>query len=358
MFTSSISRMSPKRAAESQASQNQEAREYDRIFAIGDIHGCARELQALLAKINPKSEDLVIFLGDYVDRGPDSRTVIDIILDLAKDTNVVTLKGNHEALFLDFLEQPESVGAGLFILNGGTSTLACYLEPSGSISIPEDHLNFLRKLRLSFQTQHYFFVHAGVPDLPLSLIKDEEHELAMLWSRYPFLSSRFRWEKTIVHGHTPVREAEILPNRVNVDTGCVYDGRLTAIELPSMRLIQVDKGDKNEAPLYPRDPMKNRIAIRFSGSMPVFAAKEGEPMQTFETLNYNEFGLLMRAVEGEIDFQVGDRIDGRIGAEPEGAISFQGEVVRIETRGAFGVLGVKIHRLSGEGTDWGEGTPR
>ena len=328
-----------------------------RILAVGDIHGCARELEALLGEMAVTRDDLVVFLGDYIDRGPDARHVIDIILDLGRDTDVVGLKGNHEALFLDFLDHPESVGAGLFVLNGGTTTLANYAYSDGTIEIPDTHLNFFRNLRLCYETDAYFFVHAGVPDRPLSSLVPEEHELALLWSRYPFLSSDYKWEKTIVHGHTPVREAEILANRINIDTGCVYDGRLTGIELPSGRLFQVDKGMKNEDPVYPREMQSTRISMRFSGRIPVLAGKPGEAMIPFVTMNYNQFGLLMYAAgvdEEKVDLEIGDPIEGQIGEDPTSSVRFIGVVARVESRGAVSVFGIKIERISGEigGPEW------
>jgi serine/threonine protein phosphatase 1 len=165
-------------------------RKFTRIFAIGDIHGCAIELEALLRKIDPMKDDLVVFLGDYIDRGIDSRRVIDIILDLAKRCEVVALKGNHEAMFLDFLEHPESVGAGLFVLNGGFSTLVNYTAPNGAIEIPESHVSFYRDLQLSYETERFFFVHAGIPDQPLSTINAEKHEQNMLWSRFTIFKNQ------------------------------------------------------------------------------------------------------------------------------------------------------------------------
>lgn len=326
-----------------------------RIFAIGDVHGCALELEALLEKMAFTPDDLIVFLGDYVDRGPDSRRVIDIVLELSERNEVVALKGNHEALFLDFLDHPESSGAGLFVLNGGSATLANYASDDGKIEIPEAHIRFLRELRLCFQTEDYFFVHAGVPPQPLETLDIQKHEMAMLWSRQPFLSSQYKWEKMIVHGHTPMRSPEILPNRINIDTGCVYDGKLTAVEFPKNKLYQVAKGAKNQSLLFPREFSSPRRSLRFSGRIPVRVGRVGDAEYDFFTLNYNQFGLLMSPkVSQNVDFEIGDDIEGWIGDNPESRVRFTGSVVRVETRGSAAVYGVKVERLFGsiETPEW------
>jgi serine/threonine protein phosphatase 1 len=322
-----------------------------RIIAIGDIHGCAKELEALLRKIKIGNDDLVIFLGDYIDRGPDARRVVDIILELSEMRQVVTLKGNHEALLLDFLDRPESQGAGLFVMNGGTSTLANYADSSGSFNFPEDHLKFFKDLRLSYETDDYFFVHAGVPEQPLSTIDPIEDEFTMLWTRQPFLSSHYDWGKTIVHGHTPVTVPEVKKNRINIDTGCVYDNKLTAIELPSKKFHVVERMDKSLPRVYPKDLQANRASQRFSGRLPVRAKRLGDVVRDYETLNYNEVGLLMQEkidpankdMKGVAYLALNDKITGHIGAEKaETTLPFEGTVVRMEARGAMVVYGIRI----------------
>ncbi len=315
----------------------------------------------MLEKLPLDSSDLVVFLGDYVDRGPDSRRVIDIVLQLSEQVEVVALKGNHEALFIDFLDHPESVGAGLFVLNGGTSTLANYWSADGKIEIPETHVRFLHELKRYHETEDYFFVHAGVPNMPLSSLDPAKHEVHMLWTRQPFLSSQFRWEKLIVHGHTPVREPEILPNRINLDTGCVYDGRLTAMEFPARKLYQVPKGMKNQRALFPREFKSARISVRFSGRIPVRAGRPGDREYDFLTLNYNQFGLLMepRSQTEIVDLEIGDDIEGTIGENAESMVQFAGSIVRMETRGPSTFFGVKLERVSGDigGPEWIERPP-
>ncbi len=326
------------------------------LYAIGDIHGCSRELELLLARIYPKTSDTVVFLGDYIDRGPDSKGVIDIILDLQSKTNVVALKGNHEQLFLDFLESPQSPGAGVFILNGGGATLASYPGPGGTFEIPERHIEFLYGLKLKYETATHFFVHAGVPLKPLSEINDADTE-ALIWSRQPFLSSDYRWEKTIVHGHTPVPSPEILANRINLDTGCVYNGHLTAIEIPSGRLIQVPRESAASRVQVHAPSNEHRVAVRFTGRLPMHVKMPDGKSRVFETLNYNQFGVLMREISsaGSAALLEKDQvIEGTIGPSGPGAIQFQGTVARVESRNNVRLYGVSLSRVTNgnEGREW------
>lgn len=325
-----------------------------KIYAIGDVHGCATELRALLEKLNPTAADTVVFLGDYVDRGPDARGVIDQVLALRSVCEVIALKGNHEAMFLDFLERPDSAGAGLFVLNGGSATLANYMQDDGSIEIPAEHLAFLRDLKLTYQTERFFFVHAGVPDIPLASLDEYDVEMALLWTRHPFLNSEYQWEKLVVHGHTPMRQVEVKENRINIDTGCVYGGMLSALELPAGKFHQVERGV--EKPPVASDPQPNsqRLGIRFSGRLPLVVGKVGEKsVYSFETLNYNQFGLLMREIDLNCGFSVGDLITGRIGSGA-GALQFKGRIVRQDGRSGQGVFGVTLESLedAGEKADW------
>ncbi len=335
-----------------------------KTFAIGDIHGCARELSALLEKIKPSPEDTVVFLGDYIDRGPDSKKVIDIILDLSRRTHVVALMGNHEAMLLDFLERPDTQGAGMFVLNGGSSTLASYTEPGASYSIPEEHLEFFKGLKYYYETDTHFFVHAGVPVQSLKEIDfaSADTKMQLIWTRQPFLSSTFQWEKIIVHGHTPSARVESLANRINLDTGCVYGNALTALELPRNIFHYVVRGVKKDITIQ-RDI--HRIQRRFSGHLPVRAGKPNGKQHPYETLNYNQFGLLMRELDsnGGGRFQPGDAIEGEIGvpSEKDGAVvgevvKFVGAVVRTDARGEYVLYAVRIDRISGGawGPDWVE----
>ena len=333
-----------------------------RIFAIGDIHGCANELSALLKKIRPAADDTVVFLGDYVDRGPNSKGVIDLILDLSKQTNVIALKGNHEEMLIQFLEEPESAGAGMFVLNGGTTTLASYATQDGSWEMPEEHVSFFKSLRLYWETDTHFFVHAGVPPQPLASLdfQDENIEAQLLWIRQPFLTSKFAWEKVIVHGHTPNAKHEKLPNRINLDTGCVYGHTLTALELPAVKFHSVAQG--SERSIVPILGEPARISRRFAGHLPIRAGKPGGLQRAYETLNYNQFGLLMRDladVKHEA-LQRGDPVVGEIGNGKPGIqgeiVKFVGSVVRTDLRGEHVLYAIRIEKISGGvwGPDWVE----
>jgi serine/threonine protein phosphatase 1 len=330
-----------------------------RTFAIGDVHGCARELELLIAKLKLKKDDTIIFLGDYVDRGPDAKSVISIIIELKKHHNVIALKGNHEAMFLDFLERPESPGAGLFVLNGGSATLASYAGEGGSFEIPDEHIRFLYDLKYFYETPTHFFVHAGVPPNRslASLAKlTPEDEVTLLWIRQLFLNSSYDWGKIIVHGHTPVDKPETKANRINVDTGCVYDGMLTAVELPKVKFHHIEKGEKGEDITFPREVNTSRAAMRFSGRLAVHASVKGKLVHHFETLNYNQFGLLMAeaVMQATAVFKIGDVIEGRIAPGDTKEIGFIGEVVRTESRGGVRLYAVKMTRVANgdEGHEW------
>lgn len=192
------------------------------IYAIGDSHGCAVELVELLGKIAPRRGDTVVFLGDYIDRGPDSKGVVDIVRSYAPSgVKVVTLKGNHEDMMLQ-VSRNRSL-SDWWLRNGGNTTLASY-----GGTIPADVLEWADKLPLKYAEGGYLFVHAGVdPDHPL----DEQDEEALLWIRAKFLRSNKDYGVRIVHGHTPNDDPEVEPNRINVDTACCYGNKLTCAVL-------------------------------------------------------------------------------------------------------------------------------
>jgi serine/threonine protein phosphatase 1 len=215
------------------------------IYAIGDIHGRADLLAGLLSEIKAdaagKERPLIVFLGDYVDRGPDSKGVIDAILGGIPGFDVVCLRGNHEDLMLGALEGTSDWHADCWALNGATETLRSY---GGRENIPADHISFLRSLKNYHHEPPYLFVHAGVrPGLPLA----EQEEQDLLWIRRQFLESRDDHGFIVVHGHTPMDEPEVKPNRINVDTGAVWSGRLTCVVLDGRsapRFLQVGARDQ------------------------------------------------------------------------------------------------------------------
>ncbi len=313
-----------------------------KIFAIGDIHGCAQELSELINKLPLEQNSKIIFLGDYIDRGPNSKDVIDQILNLKKKYEVVTLMGNHEAMLLAFLQDPSSSMAGFFILNGGSATLASYIHQDNQYVIPEDHLDFFNSLAIYHETNNYLFVHAGVPNIPLSQININEHKHDLLWIRESFLNSSFRWDKMIVHGHTPQKSPEKTNYRINLDTGCVFNGALTALELPSGVFHQVKAQKQIPVTYLKENPESSRVAKRFLGEIPVFVETPGG-YDLFTTINYNEFGLLIVDTKSQDPiFTVNQVIRGKIGSLSEVQIQFVGEVVRLQKKGLHMCYGIKM----------------
>jgi serine/threonine protein phosphatase 1 len=222
-----------------------------RLYAIGDVHGCDDLLAAVHRKIaadlaaRPVGDHRIIHLGDYVDRGPNSAAVVERLVELtARDERVLCLRGNHEAMLLDFLEDPFE-GGQAFLGNSGDKTLASYGVPieAGGLSsmrdiigllyttlqvLPVEHRQFIARLPYSFRFGDFFFCHAGVrPGVPL----DEQSEHDLLWIREPFHSSNVDFGAVVVHGHTPVKAPEICPNRIDIDTGAVLGGPLTCLAL-------------------------------------------------------------------------------------------------------------------------------
>ncbi|MEQ8602694.1 MAG: metallophosphoesterase family protein [Marivibrio sp.] len=225
-----------------------------RLYAIGDVHGCRQPLRRLLAEIArdvdaaPAAQEVrIVFIGDYIDRGPDSAGVVDDVLALTRDglpggraVRVVTLKGNHEDYLLRFLEGDEQAGLG-WMINGGAETLASYdvEAPSARLgaqavgeaaaafarALPAAHRAFYEGLALCHEAGGYFFAHAGVrPARPL----DAQDPQDLIWIREPFLSDERDFGRVVVHGHTPRERIEERANRIDIDTGAVYGGDLTA----------------------------------------------------------------------------------------------------------------------------------
>lgn len=198
------------------------------IYAIGDIHGCLDPLRRLMEKIRLSEADELVFIGDYIDRGPDSKGVIDYLLTLRG--RYTFLMGNHERMFLDFLQGKDRF---LFLYNGGTETLESY---GGVGKIPAAHLDFLNRLLLYYETDDHLFVHGGIrPGIPIQ----EQDSKDLLWIREEFYAYPGRYPKTVVFGHTPMREVLMEVDRIGIDTACVYGNKLTCLILPSRQVIQV-----------------------------------------------------------------------------------------------------------------------
>lgn len=206
-----------------------------RIFAIGDIHGCIDKLENLLEKLPVDwTTDKLIFLGDYVDRGPDPKAVVQLLSELKAmhPYSTIFLKGNHESLFLDFLENGTITDA--FLKFGGEKTIKSYQIDRESRKIPSKHLDFLINLKTYYILDDFCFVHAGLkPGISI----EEQDEDDLLWIRYEFIRSDYDWGKRIIFGHTPFETPLIKPNKIGIDTGAVYGGRLTCLVLPDIDFI-------------------------------------------------------------------------------------------------------------------------
>ncbi len=223
-----------------------------RVYVIGDIHGrldLLREIETKIARDighYPHTSNIVVYLGDYVDRGYSSREVIDHLIDQPlAGVRPVWLIGNHDVWLRDFVRN-ETDGAS-WLAYGGDATLVSYgvrldprmLEPERLSAarkqlvglIPSGHLDFLDSLELGFGLGDYFFVHAGVH--PSRSLQDQK-ETDMLWIRDPFLDSHSDFGKIVVHGHTVVEQPEIHQNRIAIDTGACWTGQLTCLVLEGM----------------------------------------------------------------------------------------------------------------------------
>ena len=198
-------------------------------YAIGDIHGCLDKLRSLLLRCEIHADgrsSAFVFVGDYIDRGPQSSAVIDCLIDLKAQhgESVVTLMGNHEAMALAVIDGKSP--SRLWFAQGGLATLKSYgiAEPN---ELPRAHVDWLRALPLRYDDGRRFFVHAGVnPATPL----EAQDDFDLLWIREPFLSHCGDYGRLVVHGHTPLPDGvpDLHGNRLNLDTGAVFGGPLTA----------------------------------------------------------------------------------------------------------------------------------
>jgi serine/threonine protein phosphatase 1 len=217
-------------------------------YAIGDVHGCAALLDALLERIAGHAGDRphrLVFLGDYIDRGPDSAAVLRTVsrLNWAEPERVVCLMGNHERMLLDALQTPQAAEHWLY--NGGEATLAAFGAREVG-DLPRDTLDWLEGLPTLHEDEARWYVHAGFR--PGAEIPDpDDHN--RLWIREPFLDGDHDFGRHVVHGHSPQRNGrpEIRRFRTNLDTAAVYGGALTAgvfsdTQGPPVKFLQVRAG--------------------------------------------------------------------------------------------------------------------
>ncbi|MGD9158120.1 MAG: metallophosphoesterase family protein [Desulfobacteraceae bacterium] len=208
--------------------------ENSKSFIIGDLHGCRDMLEEMLNIIPWDSEkDNLIFIGDYIDRGNDSKGVIDILIKLMEtSSNIQCLMGNHESLFLDYFYNRNE---NAFLINGGIATLNSY-RVNDKICIPPEHVSFVKSLKTLVELDDYYIVHAGLMpgiEIEKQSIKDK------LWIREDFIFSEYDFGKKVIFGHTPFPAPYIVSNKIGLDTGAVFGNKLTCIELPDEKFYQV-----------------------------------------------------------------------------------------------------------------------
>ena len=216
----------------------------NKTYVIGDIHGCSQALADLLKIMEPiDADDTIVFIGDYIDRGPDSKGVIDIILNLRKKhSRIITLMGNHEFMFVNALK---GIGVTDFLAMGGDATFNSYGIPLDSLQdigtkIPREHLIFFQDLLLYWEDQDHIYVHAGLqPGVHLT----QQSMDWLLWAREGFIDLTYNFGKKVIYGHTPFDEPKTDDNKIGIDTGAVYGGHLTCLILPDMEFLSIEKND-------------------------------------------------------------------------------------------------------------------
>ncbi|MFG1320162.1 metallophosphoesterase family protein [Xanthobacter autotrophicus] len=224
---------------------------HKRVYAVGDIHGhldLLRRLQAAIdedVRAHPGAECIEVYLGDYVDRGPKSAAVIDALIERQASRKAVCISGNHEAVMIDALQSREAFSRWLKM--GGLETVFSYvghrrtfddvtLWSQWRAAMTPAHLAFLRRLASHFICGDYLFVHAGLR--PGVALEDQSRE-DMMWIRREFLDCSDWLGHCVVHGHTPTKEPEVLPNRINIDTGAYASGHLTCLVLEGTDCFQI-----------------------------------------------------------------------------------------------------------------------
>jgi serine/threonine protein phosphatase 1 len=210
----------------------------ERIIAIGDIHGCLTQLDALLQSVVPIADDHIVFLGDCVDRGPDSAGVLKCVLNLARTNLITAIKGNHEQMMLEARSSREKLSD--WLLNGGDATLRSYGGVRGTLrDVPEDHWQFLQSGLVDYvETDSHLFVHANAyPDMEMS----EQPDYMLRWERCDDIAPH-ESAKIIVCGHTPQKSGRPLNKgfAICLDTNACGGGPLTCLDTASGRVWQAD----------------------------------------------------------------------------------------------------------------------
>lgn len=219
-----------------------------KIFAIGDIHGCQKALRKLLSHLPfDKENDILVFLGDYINRGTDSKQVVETLLELkATCAHIVFLKGNHEQMLLEYAESGDVEMLRLLQMMGIEATVASYGITIRKLreldGLPSDHRHFLQTLEFAYVAGKYIFTHADIDEAVIDLAlagttfpaPHHHAEAGLLCSRRLNQGDTAIDEYTVIFGHTPYASPLVLADRICIDTGAVYGNILTAVELPSM----------------------------------------------------------------------------------------------------------------------------
>ena len=217
-----------------------------KVAIIGDIHGCHKELVELLDKL-PNDIVKIYSVGDLIDRGPESKAVVQECID----RGIICVRGNHEDMFLDFLDGCKKYSEGVFIMNGGDKTIRDYggesfeikgiygrSQHTSSCEIPDEHLKFMKDMPYFIETDDFILTHGGIPAWMGEEFRDNDpaSENEMMWNR-----SRTNGElaKVQISGHTPVQEPHFVKGATNIDTGCFFGNKLSALIMPDMEIIDV-----------------------------------------------------------------------------------------------------------------------
>ena len=210
-----------------------------RMIAVGDIHGCAHALERLLAAIELTPQDTIVFLGDYMDRGPNSKRVLEIVIELSEQFQVIPLLGNHEIMMLDAVK--ESITRDLWLQFGGQQTIESY--GGDFTNIPTEHLDFMRQCLPFYETEDHLFVHANY--LPGSPLAGQEDQIRYWTHLSDFLPGPHKSGKRVIVGHTPQTHGGILDfgHLVCIDTYCFGGGNLTALDIFTNKIWQVKENE-------------------------------------------------------------------------------------------------------------------
>ncbi|OFX27609.1 MAG: hypothetical protein A2041_03045 [Bacteroidetes bacterium GWA2_31_9b] len=226
-------------------------------FAIGDIHGCLKTTNLLIDKLRQISPELTLyFLGDYIDRGPDSRAVLDRLIELKSNSpSIYILRGNHEQMMLDTYKHIDNNNYILWQKNGSKQTLSNFSVPKGIIDIsnyiPEKYIHFIESMPYFIETDQFFLSHAGINFNSVNPFTDT---MSMIWMREENYNTELAKGKYIIHGHTQLPVEQIIKNIKNqnkticIDSGCIYKyingfGKLSALNLDTFELISIDNID-------------------------------------------------------------------------------------------------------------------